>query len=91
MKTVTHSLPTEFVRLANANAAFDATSGHPHGETVGIVVTTRALGILSGGLATKLTTPDNQRFIKHATLFEIFEKTCNGLVSFARVKIVIEL
>ncbi len=40
MKTVTHSLPTEFVRLANANAAFDATSGHPHGETARMVIAT---------------------------------------------------
>ena len=54
---------TEFVGLADADASLDAATGHPGGESVSVVIPTRALGVFCCGLAAKLTTPDDEGFI----------------------------
>ena len=64
---------TELIGLADADASFDAAAGHPHGEAVGVVIAPRALGVFRGGLAAKFATPDDECFIKQATLLEILE------------------
>ena len=67
----------ELIRLSEAHTAFDSAAGHPHGEAVRIVVTSGTLGILGGRLPTKFAAPDNQRFVKQTTLFQIFDQRCD--------------
>ncbi len=64
---------TEFIGLADADASLDTSTGHPHGEAVGVVITSRALGVFCGGLTAEFATPDDECFIKQATLLEILE------------------
>ena len=73
VETVNHGLTTQFVGFSNAYAAFDPSSGHPHGEPVGIVIPPCAAGIFGSGLTPEFTTPDNKGFIEQTSLFEILE------------------
>ena len=52
---------SEFVGFSNAYASLDP-SGHPHGESVGIVVSPGAFGIFGSRLAPEFSPPDHQRF-----------------------------
>ena len=79
----------QLICLANTNPTLDAAASHPHGEAVTVVITPGALGILSGGLTPEFTSPNNQRFIEHTSLFEILKKAGDGLVSVPSVVIVV--
>ena len=81
----------KFIRLPNTHAALDATARHPRCEAIAIVITTRALGILSRWLATKLTTPNDQCLVEHPALLKILQQARDRLVSVAGVVVVILL
>ena len=64
MEPIADSLASQLIGLAHTDPTLNATSGHPHGKTVGIVITPRAFGVFSGRLTTKFPSPDNECFIQ---------------------------
>ncbi len=79
----------EFVGRAVDVAGFHAAAGHPHGETVVVVVAPVHLpgiragsGKLDGGRAAEFAAPDDERFVKHAEPLQVFQKRRDGLVAF---------
>ena len=89
METVFDGSTAQLIGLANADTAFDAASSHPHGEAIGVVVTTCALGVFGGGLASKFSTPDDQGFVEESLVLEVFEQASNGFVGIAGMFVVI--
>ncbi len=55
------------------------------------MIPTRAFGILSSGLATKFTTPNDESFIEETSLFEILKKPCNWFISIPSMLIMVIL
>jgi hypothetical protein len=82
---------TKFVSFSNTHAPFDATTSHPHGKSVSIMITPGSLSVLSGGLATKFPSPNDQCFIQHSSLLEIFQQTSNRFVRISRMPIMVLL
>ena len=68
----------DVVRGSVGDAGFDAATGHPDGEGVGMVVPSPALAIfhraLKEGGATELASPDHQGVIEQPSLFEVLNK-----------------
>lgn len=91
MEAVLHRGTSEFVGLPDADAPFDPASGHPHGESVGIVIPARSLGILGGRLTSEFSAPDDQCFVKQTPALEILEKPRNRLVGVPGVKFMVLL
>ena len=54
----------QFIGLADTRAALDSAAGHPHRESIRVVIAASALGILRRGLASKFAAPDDQRLIQ---------------------------
>ena len=65
-------LVTEFVGLAIAGPATDATAGEPVGEALGVVVPT-ALVALRQRLSAELAAPDDQGGVEESALLEVLE------------------
>ena len=66
-------------------AGFDAGTGHPHGEAVGVVVAAEFGGAVAGfvhGGAAKFATPNDEGVIEHAALLEVVEQCGDGAVGF---------
>ena len=53
----------DFIGLAVADAALDASAGHPGGEAMGVVVTARFCGFLREGESSELAAPDDEGVI----------------------------
>ena len=68
---------TQFVGGSDAGSSSDSPACHPHRESVCVVIASRALGVLGGGLATEFTPPDHERFIEQSSSLEILEKPCD--------------
>lgn len=72
---VVHGVEADIVRGSIGDAWFDATSSHPSGEGVGVVVAAPAFAVLhvalEEGCAAEFTTPDDKGLIEHAALFEV--------------------
>ena len=64
---------TEFIGLAQAYTAFDAASGEPHGETVGVVVATRASGVFGSRLTSEFAAPDDEGVFEKTALLEVLD------------------
>ena len=79
----------EFVGFADAKAAFDAAAGHPHGESVGIMIAPGAFGVFGSGLASEFAAPDDEGFVKETSVFEVLKETCDGFVGVAGVVVVV--
>ena len=60
----------EFVGGPIAGRTFDASSHHPEGEAVWIVIAAGGT-LLAGGHAPKLAGPENQRVVEQAALFKV--------------------
>ena len=71
------------VGLAVGDSAFDSSAGHPGGEAFGMVVTavlvTFEFALAIGG-SSEFSGEDNEGFIEHAALLEIFDEAGAGLV-----------
>lgn len=77
---------TEFVCGPVHRATFNAGTGQPNAKALGMVVAAiRFFGEFSLAVnrSPELATPDNQRIIKHAALFEILDERRRGLVDVA--------
>ncbi|CAD72466.1 hypothetical protein-transmembrane prediction [Rhodopirellula baltica SH 1] len=81
---------TELVGRPVADAAFDSASGHPHGESVGVVVSAAAVGVFRGRLTSEFATPNDQGFVQHAGSFQIGQQRSDGLVSRSGVFVVVD-
>ena len=74
----------EVIGFTVNNPRFDAAAGHPFGVATGVVISA-VIGLGQATLAidrsAKLTTPDHERVIQHASLFQIIQKTRAWLVN----------
>jgi hypothetical protein len=64
--------------LSVGHAAFHAAAGHPHRETVGIVVA--PVPVFGNGGAAEFSAPDHEGVLEEAALFEIFEQGVDGTI-----------
>ena len=56
----------------------DASAGHPHGESVRIMVA--AIAFFRHRRAAELAAPDDQRFVQQPPRFEVLEEAGDGLI-----------
>lgn len=74
----------EFIRFTVGNAAFDAAPSQDHGITVGVMVPAQNFTLggssFAEGCTTKLTTQNDQSFLKQSPLFEISDECGDGTV-----------
>ena len=71
------------VGFSVGHATFDAAAGHPGGEAFRVVVAAVLVAFqltLAVGGASEFSGEDDEGFIKHTTLFEVFDETGAGLV-----------
>ena len=69
---IMRGMKTKLVRGAICDAAFDATAGQPHGESMGMMVTPPFLATtLSHGCPAEFSTPDHQGILQHPALLQI--------------------
>ena len=83
MDRILGDVDTVIIRLPVAHAGADTATRHPVGKTVRVMIATVVLFgqlALAVNRATKLTTPDNQRVVEHASLLEIRQQCGGGLV-----------
>ena len=81
----------ELVRGAVCKTALDAASGHPHGETVVVVVSTGLLGgDVRRGCPAKFSTPQNERLVQHAARLQVRQQRGNRLVALEGLRPMIE-
>ncbi len=75
----------EFVSFA-IGSGFGSSSGHPHGEAVGVVISAVEFRAVSGfvhGGASEFSAPDDEGVIEKSALFEVLEEGGDGLVDLA--------
>ena len=81
---VVNGIKADIIGSSVGDAGFNASSSHPSGKGVGVMVTTPAFAVLHVALEKRSTTefaaPDDEGFIEHAALLEIADETCAGLV-----------
>ena len=87
----------EVVGGAVGCSGFDAAAGEPHGEAVVVVVAAVDFAGIGTGLgefddwgAAEFAAPDDEGFVEHAALFEVFEESADGLVGFGGEAAVID-
>ena len=66
------------VGFPDDDARPDASAGHPHGESVRIMVA--AVAFFRHGRAAKLTAPDDQRLVQQAPALEVFDQAGDRLI-----------
>ena len=74
---VANDVVTEVVGLAVARTAFDAAARHPGGETARVMIAAVVLlrqTALRINRASEFAAPNDQRFVEHAPLLEIFQQ-----------------
>ena len=76
--SVFHSFVAEFVTCSVVGTSLDASSGHPHGEGVGIMVST--LTALRVGGAPEFPSPDHEGILEHSPGLEVGKKGADWLV-----------
>ena len=64
---------SQFVGRSVHGALLDASTGQPDREAVGVMIA--SVGVFGTGGASELGTPDDQRFVEQASLFEVLEQT----------------
>ena len=72
-------LVAQFIRLAIGHAAFDACSGNPHCEAVGVMITAVPFGP-GVWCASELGCPNQQRFVEQAALLQILHQSGHSLI-----------
>ena len=76
--------PADVVCLADDLTTFHATSRKPHTEGIRMMVSARDRlevdSIFAERSAAELATPDDQRFVQQAALFQVFQQRSDGLI-----------
>jgi hypothetical protein len=80
VRAVLHRVEAEFVRAADAHAAFEAAAGEPHGEGVDVVIAAGGFAHLAHRRAAEFAAPDDDGVIEQAALLEIFDERGLALV-----------
>jgi hypothetical protein len=74
----------EFIGLSERLPAANPTSSHPHGECLWVVVAAQLASqgytCFNHGRSSELAAPYDQRLVQHASLFQIEDQSCTGLV-----------
>src|SRR5688572_21355049 len=73
----------EFVRLADDGAAFDATAGQPHGESVNVVVAASGVAVLAHGCAAEFAAPNDKGVVEEPAGFQVFHEGGLTLIDIA--------
>ena len=84
MHAVLREIVAEFIRLTIHGAFRNPSPGNPSGETAGMMVAPK-IGAdfpLTVVGTPKFTAPHDKRVVQQTALFQIFDKTCGGLVYF---------
>ena len=71
---------TELVGRSVGHARFEAAAGHPDAESLAVVIATvlfRAALVLGDGQSPDFSTPMDDRFVQHTSLFEVGNQ-CRG-------------
>lgn len=74
------------VGFSDGDSFFDSCSSHPHAEALGMMITSVIFASqfsLTVGGSPKLTTPDEESILQHATLFEIGKESGGWMVGVA--------
>ena len=79
----------KFVGFTDAQAAFDTTASHPHGEAVGVMIAPSAFGVFGSRLASEFAAPDDEGFIEETSVFEVLKEASDGFVGVASVVVVV--
>ena len=82
---------SNLIGLSVRDASLDSSASHPHGESRGIMVASRALRVLGCGLAAELPAPDYECLVQESSLLEVFQESCDRLVRIACVEVVVLL
>ena len=80
VETIDDRHAPQLIGFSDAYASLDPPSGHPHGEPVGIVVSSCALCVFGSRLATEFSPPDYQGFVQQASLLEVLEQSGDRLI-----------
>ena len=78
VEPVFDGMEAEVVGLADDDALFHAAAGHPHGESIGVMVA--AVAFLGHGRAAELTAPDDQGLVEQAPALEVLEQAGDRLI-----------
>ena len=71
---VSNTGKSNFISLSQGHAAFNSTSRHPDGKSFAIMITAKKTFAGAGfhhRCSAKFSSPNNQRFFEHTSLFEI--------------------
>ena len=74
---------TQIVGRPVGYSATNASPGQPHAEACGVMVS--SLVPLSGRRSSKLSTPDNESFVKQPSRFQVANQCSNRLITFQRI------
>ena len=81
---VVNGIKADIIGGSVGDTGFNASSSHPSGKGVGVMVTTPCFAVLHVALeersTTEFATPDDEGFIEHTALLKIADETCAGLV-----------
>ena len=85
---ILYDLVSHLVGLTESYAGFDSASGHPNGESAGIVIAANQCHGLPAAIfphrgAAKFAAPNHQRILHHAASFQIGQQRSHGLIHFA--------
>src|SRR4051812_36155250 len=70
---IVDGVEAEVIARAEGEPRLDAATGEPHGERLRMMVAA-IIAALRHGSAAELTTPDDERVLQHAALFEVLDQ-----------------
>src|SRR5437667_11792729 len=75
----------KFVSRPVGNSRLNSAAGHPNGKCMRMMIATKQILVLGPVFVhrstAKFATPDNQRVLEQAALFQIFDQGCASAVS----------
>jgi len=81
MHNIFHGVVSKRIGLTMTHPSLNAATAQPHAESFDVVVPTRLFPFaLEHGSASKLTSPDDQRILQKAPLFEVGQQRPGGFV-----------
>ena len=91
VRFVHHGLEAEFDGLPVAHAAFHSAAGHPHAETIRVLVSAGRTLAFAEWHATQFAAPHDKRGIEQPALLEVGQQCGDGLIHLGTLKAVVFL
>src|ERR1700722_3433849 len=76
---ILHNVESKLVGFSQHEPRLNSSSGHPHGERVGMMVASIVSALHHRG-APEFPAPNHQRVVEHPPLFQIFDQCCASLI-----------